>query len=48
MDSADSALPSSGTTKLLSTLWGVVDHYLLAAMLAVSVASFGLQTPKAI
>lgn len=42
----DSALPSPGTTKLLSAWWDVVDHYLLAVMLAVSVASFGLQTTK--
>ncbi|XP_068719291.1 volume-regulated anion channel subunit LRRC8A-like [Montipora capricornis] len=42
----NSVLPSSGTTNLLSTSWDVVDHYLLAAMLAVSVASFGLQTTK--
>lgn len=42
----DSTLPSPGTTKLLSTWWDVVDHYLLAVMLAVSVASFGLQTTK--
>ncbi|XP_068757294.1 volume-regulated anion channel subunit LRRC8C-like [Montipora capricornis] len=46
MNSADSASPSSGTTKLLSTLWDVVDRYLLAVMLAVSVASFGLQTTQ--
>ncbi|XP_068757295.1 volume-regulated anion channel subunit LRRC8A-like isoform X1 [Montipora capricornis] len=42
----DSKLPSPGTTELLSTWWDVIDHYLLAVMLAVSVASFGLQTTK--
>ena len=42
----DSPLPSSGTTKPLSIWLDVFDHYVLAAMLAVSVGSFGLQTTQ--
>ena len=34
------------TTKLLTTWWDLVDHYVLAVMLAVSVASVGLQVTQ--
>ena len=34
------------TSKYLITWWDLVDHYLLAAMLVVSLASFGFQSTK--
>ncbi|XP_029195288.2 volume-regulated anion channel subunit LRRC8A-like [Acropora millepora] len=42
----DSEKPNFHTTKLLTTWWDLVDHYVLAVMLAVSVASVGLQTTQ--
>ncbi|XP_015778223.1 PREDICTED: volume-regulated anion channel subunit LRRC8A-like isoform X2 [Acropora digitifera] len=42
----DSEKPNSHTTKLLTTWWDLIDHYVLAAMLTVSVASVGLQTTQ--
>ena len=42
----DSENPNFHTTKLLTTWWDLVDHYVLAVMLAVSVASVGLQTTQ--
>ena len=42
----DSEKPKFHTTKLLTTWWDLVDHYLLAVMFAVSVASVGLQTTQ--
>ena len=37
---------STETKKYLITWWDLVDHYLLAAMLAVSLGSFGLQSTQ--
>ena len=34
------------TTKMVTTCWDVVDHYVLAVMFAVSLASVGLQTTQ--
>ena len=34
------------TKKMVTTWWDLVDHYLLAVMFAVSLASFGLQTTQ--
>jgi len=42
----DSEKPNFHTTKLLTTWWDLVDHYVLAVMLAVSVASVGLQATQ--
>ena len=42
----DSEKPKFHTTKLLTTWWDLVDHYVLAVMVAVSVASVGLQTTQ--
>ena len=42
----DSEKPKFHTTKLLTTWWDLVDHYVLAVMLPVSVASVGLQTTQ--
>ena len=42
----DSEKPKFHTTKLLTTWWDLVDHYVLAVMLTVSVASVGLQTTQ--
>ena len=42
----DSEKPNFHTTKLLTTWWDLVDHYVLAVMFAVSVASVGLQTTQ--
>ena len=38
--------PKFDTAKMLTTWWDLVDHYILAVMLAVSVASVGLQTTQ--
>ena len=38
--------PNFHMKKLLTTWWDLVDHYVLAVMLAVSVASVGLQTTQ--
>ena len=38
--------PKLDTTKMVTTWWDLVDHYVLAVMLAVSVASVGLQTTQ--
>ena len=42
----DSEKPNFHTTKLLTTWWDLIDHYVLAVMLTVSVASVGLQTTQ--
>ena len=42
----DSEKPNFHTKKLLTTWWDLVDHYVLAVVLAVSVASVGLQTTQ--
>ena len=42
----DSEKPNFHTTKLLTTWWDLVDHYVLAVMFAVSVASVGFQTTQ--
>ena len=42
----DSEKPKFETTKLLTTWWDLVDHYVLAVMFAVSMASVGLQTTQ--
>ena len=39
-------LESTETKKYLITWWDLVDHYLLAAMLTVSLGSFGLQSTQ--
>ncbi|XP_029195349.2 volume-regulated anion channel subunit LRRC8A-like [Acropora millepora] len=38
--------PKLDTAKLLTTWWDLVDHYVLAVMFAVSLASVGLQTTQ--
>ena len=42
----DSEKPNFHTTKLLTTWWDLVDHYVLVVMFAVSVASVGFQTTQ--
>ena len=42
----DSEKPNFHTTKLLTTWWDLVDHYVMAVMFAVSVASVRLQTTQ--
>ncbi|XP_067024346.1 volume-regulated anion channel subunit LRRC8A-like [Acropora muricata] len=42
----DSEKPNFHTKKLLTTWWDLVDHYVLAVVFAVSVASVGLQTTQ--
>ena len=42
----DSEKPNFHTTKLLTTWWDLVDHYVLVVMFAVSVASVGFQTAQ--
>ena len=42
----DSEKQNFHTTKLLTTWWDLVDHYVLSVMLTVSVASVGLQTTQ--
>ena len=42
----DSEKPNFHMTKLLTTWWDLIDHYVLAVMFAVSVASVGLQTTQ--
>ena len=42
----DSEKPNFHTTKLLTTWWDLIDHYVLAVMLTVAVASVGLQTTQ--
>ena len=42
----DSEKPNFHTTKLLTTWWDLYDHYVLAFMLTVSVASVGLYTTQ--
>ena len=42
----NSEKPNFHTTELLTTWWDAIDHYVLAAMLTVSVASVGLQTTQ--
>ena len=45
-DMDQSEKPAFHTTKLLTTWWDLVDHYLLAVMFAVSLASVGLQATQ--
>jgi len=42
----DSEKPNFHTTKLLTTWWDLVDHYVLVVMFTVSVASVGFQTTQ--
>ena len=42
----DSEKPAFHTTKLLTTWWDLVDHYLLAVMFTISLASVGLQATQ--
>ena len=42
----ESEKPNFHMTKLLTTWWDLVDHYLLAVMFAVSLASVGLQATQ--
>ena len=42
----DSEKPNFHTTKLLTTWWDLVDHYVLVVMFTVSVASIGFQTTQ--
>ena len=42
----ESEKPTFHMTKLLTTWWDLVDHYLLAVMFAVSLASVGLQATQ--
>ena len=42
----DSEKPNFHTTKLLTTWWDLVDHYVLVVMFSVSVASVGFQTTQ--
>ena len=39
-------IPKGDAKKMVTTWWDVVDHYLLAVMFAVSLASVGLQTTQ--
>ena len=45
-DMDQSEKPAFHTTKLLTTWWDLVDHYLLAVMFTVSLASVGLQATQ--
>ena len=43
---ADTSKTASQTSKFVITWWDLVDHYLLATMLAISLASIALQTAQ--